>query len=410
MSSEDDLSHLSFAELFREEANVQARVLSDGLLALERAPTDPGHLEACMRAAHSLKGAARIVALQTGVDVAHAMEDCFVRAQGGELVLGALHIDELLRGVDLLLRVGGEGDVQCAEVANFVDALERVVAGEPAPWQAAAVATNIALHAVEKVTPRVVALAADGEAPEPSQRSAGGRVVKNVTGYDLCKLIAGSWGTLAVLTEVSVKVLPRPPFTATLVLSGLDPARACAAMARACASPAPITGATHLNIHDGRPATLLRLEGFEPSVRVRIDALRALLADFDKAELLEGGDSLGLWREIGEVTPLGPLTSPLWRVSIPAAEAPALVSGLAPETWMMDWAGGLVWVVAKEPPRLPGRDGHVQYWGGAPAGAKPDAASRLSPAALRISQGLKAAFDPTDVFNRGRLLPPLGAG
>ena len=239
---------------------------------------------------------------------------------------------------------------------------------------------------------------------------AGGKVVKNVTGFDLSKVMAGSWGTLAVLTEVSVKVLPRPPFTATLVLSGLDPARACAAMARACASPAPITGATHLNIHDGRPATLLRLEGFEPSVRVRIDALRALLADFDKAELLEGGDSLGLWREIGEVTPLGPLTSPLWRVSIPAAEAPALVSGLAPETWMMDWAGGLVWVVAKEPPRLPGRDGHVQYWGGAPAGAKPDAASRLSPAALRISQGLKAAFDPTDVFNRGRLLPPLGAG
>jgi len=179
MSSEDDLSHLSFAELFREEANVQARVLSDGLLALERAPTDPAHLEACMRAAHSLKGAARIVGLQTGVDVAHAMEDCFVRAQGGELVLGALHIDELLRGVDLLLRVGGEGDVQGAEVANFVDALERVVAGEPAPWQAAEVATNIALHAVEKVTPRVVALAADGEAPEPSQRSAGGRVVKD---------------------------------------------------------------------------------------------------------------------------------------------------------------------------------------------------------------------------------------
>jgi len=179
MSSEDDLSHLSFAELFREEANVQARVLSDGLLALERAPTDPGHLEACMRAAHSLKGAARIVALQTGVDVAHAMEDCFVRAQGGELVLGALHIDELLRGVDLLLRVGGEGDVQCAEVANFVDALERVVAGEPAPWQAAAVATNIALHAVDELTPRVVALAADGEAPEPSQRSAAGRVAKD---------------------------------------------------------------------------------------------------------------------------------------------------------------------------------------------------------------------------------------
>jgi len=239
---------------------------------------------------------------------------------------------------------------------------------------------------------------------------AGGKVVKNVTGFDLSKVMAGSWGTLAVLTEVSVKVLPRPPFTATLMLAGLDPARACAAMARACASPAPISGAAHLEIHDGRPATLLRLEGFEPSVRVRIDALRALLAEFDKAELLEDGDSLGLWREIGEVTPLSPLTKPLWRVSMPAAEAPALVTRLAPETWMMDWAGGLVWVAADAPPRLESRDGHVQYWGGAPASAKPDAAAQLSPAALRISQGLKAAFDPADVLNRWRLFPPLGAG
>ena len=238
---------------------------------------------------------------------------------------------------------------------------------------------------------------------------AGGKVVKNVTGFDLSKVMAGSWGTLAVLTEVSVKVLPRPPFTATLVLSGLDPARACAAMARACASPAPITGAAYLHIHEGRPATLLRLEGFEPSVRVRIDALRALLAEFDKAELLENDDSLGLWREIGEVKPLDPLTTPLWRVSIPAAQAPALVSSLAPETWMMDWAGGLVWIAAKEAPRPPGRDGHVQYWGGATAIGKPDAAGQLSPASLHISQGLKAAFDPADVFNRGRLFPPLGA-
>ena len=239
---------------------------------------------------------------------------------------------------------------------------------------------------------------------------AGGKVVKNVTGFDLSKIMAGSWGTLAVLTEVSIKVLPRPPFTATLVLSGLDPERACAAMARACASPAPITGAAHLHIHDGQPATLLRLEGGEPSVRVRIGALRALLAEFDKAELLEGGDTLGLWREIGEVTPLGSLTTPLWRVSIPAAEAPALVAGLAPESWLMDWAGGLVWIAAEEPPRLAGRDGHVQYWGGAPAASTPTAADKLSPATLRISQGLKAAFDPADVLNRGRLLPPLGAG
>jgi len=237
---------------------------------------------------------------------------------------------------------------------------------------------------------------------------AGGKVVKNVTGFDLAKIMAGSWGTLAVLTEVSVKVLPRPPFTASLVLSGLDPARACAALARACASPAPITGAAHLPADGGR--TLLRLEGFEPSVKVRIDSLRALLAEFGAVELIDKDASLRLWREIGEVAPLGALTTPLWRVSIPAAQAPALVADLAPETWMMDWAGGLIWLAAEQPPRLPGPDGHVQYWGGAPAASAPCAAGQLSPATVRISQGLKAAFDPADVLNRGRLFPPLGAG
>ena len=237
---------------------------------------------------------------------------------------------------------------------------------------------------------------------------AGGKVVKNVTGFDLSKIMAGSWGTLAVLTEVSVKVLPRPPFTATLALHGLDPARACAAMARACASPAPITGAAHAPADGGR--TLLRLEGFEPSVRVRINALKTLLDEFGEVDLLDSDASLTAWREIGEVAPLGPLTAPLWRVSLPAAQAPDYVDGLAPEAWMMDWAGNLIWLAAETPPRLPGRDGHIQYWGGASAASAPGAAEQLSPAALRISLGLKAAFDPADVLNRGRLFPPLGAG
>ena len=230
---------------------------------------------------------------------------------------------------------------------------------------------------------------------------AGGKVVKNVTGFDLSKVMAGSWGTLAVLTEVSVKVLPRPPFTATLVLSGLDPARACAAMARACGSPAPIAGAAHLP--DGR--TLLRLEGFEPTVKDRIDGLRALLDDFGALDLIGHDASIALWREIGEVTPLRPSTTPLWRISLPAAQTPALVADLDAKTWMMDWAGNLIWLAAETPPRLSGRDGHIQYWGGAATASSPWVADRLSPAALRISLGLKAAFDPADVLNRGRLLP-----
>jgi two-component system sensor histidine kinase and response regulator WspE len=132
MSIDDDLSRRSLLDLFREEAQTQTRVLSDGLLALEHRPTDASQLEACMRAAHSLKGAARIIGLQDGVDIAHLMEECFVAAQTGALLLSTAHVDELLRGVDLLLRAGNadtetalgreEVDVFIARLTTFSDA------------------------------------------------------------------------------------------------------------------------------------------------------------------------------------------------------------------------------------------------------------------------------------------------
>jgi two-component system sensor histidine kinase and response regulator WspE len=103
--STEDLSSFSMLELFRVETESQAQVLTAGLLALESAPDAPDHLEACMRAAHSLKGAARIVGLDVGVSVAHAMEDCFVAAQQGRLTLRQAQIDLLLLGVDLLTRI-----------------------------------------------------------------------------------------------------------------------------------------------------------------------------------------------------------------------------------------------------------------------------------------------------------------
>jgi two-component system, chemotaxis family, sensor histidine kinase and response regulator WspE len=121
MSHDDDLSRRSLLDLFHEEAQTQTRVLSAGLLALEHAPTDAAQLEACMRAAHSLKGAARIVGLQNGVEIAHLMEECFVAAQRGTLWLSGAHIDELLRGADLLLRAG-TADPQSALRREEVDA------------------------------------------------------------------------------------------------------------------------------------------------------------------------------------------------------------------------------------------------------------------------------------------------
>ncbi len=102
--STDDLSDFSLHDLFRMEVEGQRQVFTDGLLVLERSPMAAGELEACMRAAHSLKGAARIVGLVAAVNVAHTMEDCLVEAQQGRITLGNAAIDALLGGVDLLCR------------------------------------------------------------------------------------------------------------------------------------------------------------------------------------------------------------------------------------------------------------------------------------------------------------------
>src|ERR1700730_18686893 len=126
-----DLSQLSMLDLFRMEVDSESQALTAGLLALERDPKAADQLERCMRAAHSLKGAARIVGLSAGVNITHAMEDCFVAAQQGRIALQQGHIDELLRGVDLLQQIArtGEKDMdrwetqRLAEVSAFLDAL-----------------------------------------------------------------------------------------------------------------------------------------------------------------------------------------------------------------------------------------------------------------------------------------------
>ncbi|HWX48483.1 MAG TPA: hybrid sensor histidine kinase/response regulator [Roseomonas sp.] len=162
----EDYSQLSLLDLFRLEAETHAQALTAGLLALERDPTAARHLEACMRAAHSLKGAARLVDLTPAVDLAHAMEDIFVAAQDGRLVLRHGRIDLLLRGVDLLAAIaratadpGGSGEAAQAEVAALLMALNQatsspdVPATPPAPAEAVAVAVPQAEPAAPKPPP-----------------------------------------------------------------------------------------------------------------------------------------------------------------------------------------------------------------------------------------------------------------
>ncbi|XVJ99654.1 hybrid sensor histidine kinase/response regulator (plasmid) [Burkholderia vietnamiensis] len=135
MSGDDDLSHLSLLELYREETRTQTQALSERLLVLEAREPDAAALDACMRAAHSLKGAARIVGVPPGVDIAGRMEECFVAAQAGAIALSAAHVDVLLAGVDLLLRVADPDapPVSAAEIDAFALALTSADAAQAVP-------------------------------------------------------------------------------------------------------------------------------------------------------------------------------------------------------------------------------------------------------------------------------------
>ncbi|MGH6665757.1 MAG: FAD-binding protein, partial [Pseudolabrys sp.] len=174
----------------------------------------------------------------------------------------------------------------------------------------------------------------------------GGRVVKNVTGYDMCKVLAGSWGTLAAMTDITIKVLPKAEAEATVVVEGLDDARACAAMAAAMGSACDVSAAAHLPDHvasffDGLPtrqaATALRLEGFGPSVKHRSETLAALMRPFGPVALLDEKDSRALWRGVRQVKPFAvnaTRTRPLWRISTAPARGHEIAAAITPAAQM----------------------------------------------------------------------------
>ena len=190
----------------------------------------------------------------------------------------------------------------------------------------------------------------------------GGRVVKNVTGYDLCKLMAGSWGTLAAMTEVTIKVLPRAETEMTIVVQDMADADAITAMAAALGSSCDVSGAAHLpkriapqvmpGLGAGHAATVFRLEGVEPSVVHRGRALSELMKPYGVLAMIDPPRSRVLWRAIRDVTPFaasGPAgTYPVWRISTaPAsgAEVARLIAERIDAEFIYDWGGGLVWAV-----------------------------------------------------------------
>ncbi len=254
----------------------------------------------------------------------------------------------------------------------------------------------------------------------------GGRVVKNVTGYDLCKLLAGSWGTLAAMTDITLKVLPKPETEATVLVEGLDDVQACAAMAAAMGSAYDVSGAAHLPDHvaswfDSLPkpeaSTVLRLEGFAPSVAHRQETLAALMKPFGPVAILGENESRALWRSIRDVKAFAAEaahTRPLWRLSVPPARGHEISATITPAAQMYyDWAGGLVWVAmpfADEPGAEAVRRAVATIGGHAtliraPASVRAslDVFQPEEPALAALSRRVKESFDPQGVLNPGRM-------
>ena len=225
-----------------------------------------------------------------------------------------------------------------------------------------------------------------------------GRVMKDVTAYDLVKLMAGSRGTLGVLTEVALKVLPAPEAQATLALAGLDDRAAVSALSAALGSPYEVTGAAHW---PGQ-GTFLRIEGFAASVAYRAERLAALLARFGAVDRVAGA---GPWAAIRDVAPFAGAAGDVWRLSVKPSEAPGIIARTGAEAHLLDWGGGLIWLLL-----APGTDLRARLGGFAGHATRlratdpADGIAPLHPEAAPVaalSRALRAQFDPRGLFNPG---------
>ena len=247
----------------------------------------------------------------------------------------------------------------------------------------------------------------------------GGRVMKNVTGLDLTKLNCGANGTLGVLTEVTLKLQPKPETEATLVVSGLDNEQAVEAMTAALGSPYGVSGAAWLGPGMGDPLsrTALRLEGFSESVAYRAGRLAPLMQAFGETRAIEGHESQALWRSIRDVEHLAePRDRAIWRVNLAPSETPDFLVrlGATALAHSLDWGGGLIWLATKETEAaaatvraaVPSRKGHATLMRASGAfRQRTDVFQPPSDLELKLARGVKASFDPGAVLNFGRIYP-----
>ena len=225
----------------------------------------------------------------------------------------------------------------------------------------------------------------------------GGRVMKNVTGYDLAKLMAGSWGTLGVMSELSFKLLPGAPAQATVCVD-LPAGAAQVALAAALGSPFDVSGAGWLP----GPGAIVRVEGLADSVAYRAGRLRDLLAPYGAVTVETDFEaSAALWAELRDLTPFVGKPGDLWRFSVAPSQAPELLARLGGEV-LLDWGGGLIWALLPEGTRA--RAIAAPYQGHATCLRGPGPAFEPQPAPLAaLEAGLRKRFDPRGILNPGRM-------
>ncbi|MCB8879616.1 FAD-binding protein [Acidisoma cellulosilytica] len=251
----------------------------------------------------------------------------------------------------------------------------------------------------------------------------GGRVLKNVTGLDLCKLLAGSQGTLGIMTEITLKVLPAPATTGAIIIRGLDANQGVSALSAALGSPFGVSGAAFLPSWaaetipalGSQSVTIIRIEDFPHSVAYRLDQLSGVLARFGRAETLDDLTSRAVWKAIRDVTPLRPGASEaVWHLSTRPSHGPQLLALIeaAGARGIMDWGGGRIWAAGPGTEAVHGtvmravRDlgGHFTLM------RAPDSLRTAvpvvpeeAPALAALTRRVKAAMDPAGIFNPGRL-------
>ena len=241
---------------------------------------------------------------------------------------------------------------------------------------------------------------------------AGAKVVKNVTGYDLSKLMAGSWGRLVALTELTLKVLPLPETSITVVAEGLSAGQAWQAMAHCLQSDAEVAAAAHVpaGVLGACALTAMRLQGFDASVQARAQMLEEIEHIDWRFGRMQQEDADALWGLMQTLSCLGGADAPLWRVSLPARQAPAFLDRVkaADGEWLMDWGGALVWLAGERDAgelraAAQALGGHAMLMRGPQALRDAVPAFHPQPEGVAfIEERVRRAFDPAGVFETGR--------